>query len=150
MALISELCNIAKSEKHVTHQDISEKTNIPVSTIANFFSKASKAPSVYTVGPICAALGVSLDKYFGIIREEDPEMISELEKRCRDSELKLEHSKEIIALKDDTIRNLRREVEKRRPVILSLIAIVAALVALFILYFICFDLRNPEFGIFRG
>lgn len=150
MALISELCNIAKSEKHVTHQDISEKTNIPVSTIANFFSKASKAPSVYTVGPICAALGVSLDKYFGIIREEDPETISELEKRCRESELKLEHSEEIIAMKDEAIDSLRKEIKKRRPVIWALLIIIALLILLFGMYFVCFDLRNQEFGIFRG
>ena len=58
---IQEVCKIRKEELKLTYQEISDTSGVPLSTVQNFFSKFSKAPSIYTVAPICKALGISLD-----------------------------------------------------------------------------------------
>ena len=63
---IQELCRLRKEELKLTYHDISDASGVPLSTVQNFFSKLSKAPSIYTVAPICKALGISLDEIFGI------------------------------------------------------------------------------------
>ena len=57
---IQELCRIRKEELKLTYQDISDASGVPLSTVQNFFSKMSKAPSIYTVAPICGAASVSV------------------------------------------------------------------------------------------
>ena len=42
---IQELCRIRKEELKLTYQDISDASGVPLSTVQNFFSKLSKAPS---------------------------------------------------------------------------------------------------------
>ena len=63
---IQEVCKIRKEELKLTYQEISDTSGVPLSTVQNFFSKFSKAPSIYTVAPICKALGISIDEEFGI------------------------------------------------------------------------------------
>lgn len=63
---IQELCKIRKEELKLTYHDISDASGVPLSTVQNFFSKMSKAPSIYTVAPICKVLGISLDEVFEI------------------------------------------------------------------------------------
>ena len=68
-----------RQEKHMTNQEISDLSGLSMNTVNNYFSSRSKAPSIYTVGPLCAALGVSLDRYFGII-EDNTKLKSENQK----------------------------------------------------------------------
>lgn len=49
---IQEVCKIRKAELKLTYQEISDTSGVPLSTVQNFFSKFSKAPSIYTVAPI--------------------------------------------------------------------------------------------------
>lgn len=69
---IQEVCRIRKEDLKLTYQDISDVSGVPLSTVQNFFSKFSKAPSIYTVAPICKALGISLDEAFGISEHLTP------------------------------------------------------------------------------
>lgn len=64
---IKEALKEQRDEKKMTNQDIADKSGLSLNTVTNYFSSRSKAPSIYTVGPLCASLGVSLDRYFGII-----------------------------------------------------------------------------------
>lgn len=64
---IKEALKEQRDEMKMTNQDIADKSGLSLNTVTNYFSSRSKAPSIYTVGPLCAALGVSLDRYFGII-----------------------------------------------------------------------------------
>lgn len=66
---IKEALKEQRDEKKMTNQDIADKSGLSLNTVTNYFSSRSKAPSIYTVGPLCAALGVSLDRYFGIIED---------------------------------------------------------------------------------
>ena len=140
MKLIREICRDKKDSQNITFQDISDRAKMPISTVKNYFSSLSKSPSVYTVAAICAALGVSLDKYFGISPEES--FTSEAEKD-------LAHKDDIIKMKDDTIKQLRMELDRRRPIIYALLGITALVVVAFLAYLLHFDLTNPNYGLFR-
>lgn len=75
---IKFICRKRKEELKVSNLQISngimEKFNIdmPVSTVVNFFSDKSKAPSIYTAGYICSYLGISLDEAFNIAAPKTP------------------------------------------------------------------------------
>ena len=56
-----------------TNQDVAENTDLSVGTVSQFFRGDIKNPSVYTVGPICREMGVSMDEYFGIPHDEPAE-----------------------------------------------------------------------------
>lgn len=56
-----------------TNQDVAENTDLSVGTVSQFFRGDIKNPSVYTVGPICREMGVSMDEYFGIPPAEPAE-----------------------------------------------------------------------------
>lgn len=63
---IQDLCREKRAALGLTAQDIVDASNVPLSTVNNFFANSSKAPSINTVGPICAVLGISLDAFYGI------------------------------------------------------------------------------------
>lgn len=65
---LSDLCREQKQTitPHKTNQDVAENTDLSVGTVSQFFRGDIKNPSVYTVGPICREMGVSMDEYFGI------------------------------------------------------------------------------------
>lgn len=67
---LQEKCRRARGEKKLTAQDIADASGIPLSTVNNFFSNASKLPSIGTAGPICRVLGVSIDSCWGISPSE--------------------------------------------------------------------------------
>jgi len=69
---IQEVCRIRKEELKLTYQDISDASGVPLSTVQNYFSKLSKAPSFYTVVAICKSLGISIDKTCEIIEHLTP------------------------------------------------------------------------------
>lgn len=155
--LIKDLCKDRKNILNYTNQTIADKADMSVNTVNTYFSTASKAPSVYTVGPICAALGVSLDRYFGINNEETPKesaekdaRILELEQKCRDYKKDISHQANIISLKDEAIKAAQEEVRRRRPIIYCLLGITALVVIAFLAYLLHFDLTNPNYGLFRG
>lgn len=140
--LIKDLCKEQKNVLNYTNQTIADKAGMSVNTVNTYFSSASKSPSVYTVGPICAALGVSLDKYFGIEQKETPEettekltRIAELEQECRDKQKDIDHKNEIASLQKATIKKLQTAI-----IILAAVALV---------YFIRFDVLNPNVGLIR-
>ena len=63
---IQDLCREKRVALHMTAQDIADASNVPLSTVNNFFANASKSPSINTAGPICAVLGISIDEFYGI------------------------------------------------------------------------------------
>ena len=74
---LSDLCREQKQKQTITprktNQDVAENTDLSVGTVSQFFRGDIKNPSVYTVGPICREMGVSMDEYFGIPHDEPAE-----------------------------------------------------------------------------
>ena len=81
---LSDLCREHKQTitPHKTNQDVAENTDLSVGTVSQFFRGDIKNPSVYTVGPICREMGVSMDDYFGIPHDEpaEPDALADAEK----------------------------------------------------------------------
>lgn len=128
--LIRDICKEAKHQQRKTNQAIADESGIPLNTVNNYFSVQSKAPSVYTVGPICAALGVSLDAYFGISQPTAAPDAS--------AELHLQHAQDKIAMMENSIRH------KNRLIFGFMLLLVLALA-----YGITIDILNPDMGLFR-
>lgn len=135
---IQELCRIRKEGLKLTYHDISDASGVPLSTVQNFFSKMSKAPSIYTVAPICKVLGISLDEVFGITEHLTP---TEETLQARNDELERH-----VGAKADTIEIMRRGVRIRNGVILFLF-IAVVLLAAWCLYI---DLHCVDYGFWRG
>ena len=72
---LSDLCREQKQTitPRKTNQDVAENTDLSVGTVSQFLRGDIKNPSVYTVGPICREMGVSMDEYFGIPPAEPAE-----------------------------------------------------------------------------
>lgn len=136
---LQDICREAKNEQHLTYANIAEKSGIVEKTVQNFFSSSSKLPPVYTAGPICRALGVSLDKYFEIVSNDKPGAL-ELAEQAN------EHLVEVGELKDQrNERNEQRMQQKDRAIIA-----MAGFVLFLIAYMTIVDLLDPMIGLFRG
>ncbi len=135
METIQEICWKAREEQKKTAQDIADESEISISTVNNFFSSASKQPSVYTAGPICRSLGVSLNGYFKIVPKGED--LTEREEALLTQQVG--HEQDINKLLNETIKHKNR-------VIFALLFIFA----LALVYGITLDLLNPSMGLFRG
>ena len=129
METIQDICWNEREAQRKTAQTIADESGVSISTVNNYFSSASKQPSVYTVGPICKSLGVSLDRYFEI--EPKGEDLTEREEVC--------HEQDMNKLLDEAIKH------KNRMIFALLLIFALALV-----YGITLDLLNPSMGLFRG
>lgn len=136
---MQDLCREAKEEKRMTYANIAEKSGIVEKTVQNFFSSSSKLPPVYTAGPICRALGVSLDKYFDIVTDEQPGAL-EL------SQQENEHLVEQGRLKDERIERGDKSNAQKDRIIIAMAGFILFLFA----YMASVDLLNPMIGLFRG
>lgn len=124
---LQELCREAKYREKMTAQDISDNSDVPLSSVNNFFSSSSKMPSIYTAGPICRVLGVSIDAFFHIQPTPDPSI-----------EAQLAHEQEMNQLRVRAIRH-------KNYLILGLMILLAIALA----YGITIDMLNPNIGLFQ-
>lgn len=135
METIQDLCWKEREAQRKTAQTIADESGISISTVNNYFSSASKQPSVYTVGPICKSLGVSLDRYFEIVPKGED--LTEREEALLTQQVG--HEQDMNKLLNETIKHKNR-------VIFALLLIFA----LALVYGITLDLLNPSMGLFRG
>lgn len=138
---IYELCRKNKDTMNPrkTNEDLAGSTNLGLNTVACFLRGEVTNPGVYTVGPICRELGVSLDDYFGI---ETPSRTASEE--ARQAAAEVERLKEKIAGLEHDNAELRQTRRIHRIEIGILLGIVAfAVIALVI------DVLNPDVGWIR-
>ena len=124
---LQELCKEAKYRAKMTAQDISDYSDVPLSSVNNFFAATSKMPSIYTAGPICRVLGVSIDAFFHIRPTPDPSI-----------EAQLAHEQELNAVRARAIRH-------KNYLIFGLMILLALALA----YGINIDMLNPNIGLFQ-
>lgn len=136
---LQDICREAKDEQHLTYANIAEKSGIVEKTVQNFFSSSSKLPPVYTAGPICRALGVSLDKYFDITTDDQPNAL-EIERQEK------EHLAEIGEMKDAQIERSDRSMRQKDRVMIAMAGFILFLIA----YMTIVDLLDPMIGLFHG
>ena len=136
---LQDICREAKNEQHLTYANIAEKSEIVEKTVQNFFSSSSKLPPVYTAGPICRALGVSLDKYFDISTDDQPNAL-EIERQ------KKEHLAEMGEMKDAQIERSDRSMRQKDRIMIAMAGFILFLIA----YMTIVDLLDPMIGLFHG
>lgn len=145
---LKELCRAARDRQNITIQDLADETGISISTIGNFFASKSKAPNVYNAGAICAALGVSLDRYFGITETLPPEdqMV----------QLQHDHQNELeIARLEGGMEQMAKTIDyQRKKVWITKFAIYGLMIVCFIFMavivgYIFFDYRIPHQGLIQ-
>ena len=131
---LSDLCREQKQTitPHKTNQDVAENTDLSVGTVSQFFRGDIKNPSVYTVGPICREMGVSIDDYFGIPHDEPAESSDAEMLRAENASLRAQ------------LAQHQKSLRMHRPVTLILLGILSlcalALVA---------DVLSPSIGWIR-
>lgn len=123
---LQELCREAKYRAKMTAQDISDYSDVPLSSVNNFFASSSKMPSIYTAGPICRVLGVSIDAFFHIRPTPDPSL-----------EAQLTHEQELHLI-------CARAIRHKNYLIFGLMILLALALA----YGITIDRLNPDTGLF--
>lgn len=123
---LQDICREAKYQAKMTAQDISDNSDVPLSSVNNFFASSSKMPSIYTAGPICRVLGVSIDDFFDIHPTHDPSL-----------EAQLEHEREMNQIRARAIRHKNR-------MIIGLMILLAIALA----YGITLDIMNHNIGLF--
>ena len=136
---LQDICREAKDEQHLTYANIAEKSGIVEKTVQNFFSSSSKLPPVYTAGPICRALGVSLDKYFDITPDDQPNAL-EIERQEK------EHLAEMGEMKDAQIERSDRSMRQKDRIMIAMAGFILFLIA----YMTIVDLLDPMIGLFHG
>lgn len=124
---LQELCREAKYRAKMTAQDISDYSDVPLSSVNNFFASSSKMPSIYTAGPICRVLGVSIDAFFHIRPTPDPSL-----------EAQLTHEQELHLI-------CARAIRHKNYLIFGLMILLALALA----YGITIDMLNPTIGLFK-
>ena len=146
---LKELCREARDRQNITIQDLADETGISISTIGNFFASKSKAPNVYNAGAICATLGVSLDRYFGITETLSPEdQIAQLQHNHQ-SELEIAHLKGCMEQMEKTIDYQRKKARLNKFAIYGLMLVCSMFMAVIVGY-IFFDYRVPNQGLIQG
>lgn len=136
---LQDICRETKNEQHLTYANIAEKSGIVEKTVQNFFSSSSKLPPVYTAGPICRALGVSLDKYFEIVSNDKPGAL-ELAEQAN------EHLAEMGKMKDTQIERSDRSMRQKNRIMIAMAGFILFLIA----YMTIVDLLDPMIGLFHG
>ena len=116
-----------------TNQNIADESGLSVNAVGQFLRGETKSPSVDTAGPICAALGVSMDEHFGVEAPAEDDT-SEVE-RLR---LQLENAERVNAIYEKGLK--RKNVQFWVLSAIVLIALLALLV----------DLCNPNVGWIRA
>ena len=129
--MLWQLCREAKDAQHLTNQIIADRAGLALNTVSQYLRGESKSASVYTVGPICYALGIDLNAYFGI-SPPAPESVSDL--------LRLENKS--LRIQRD---HLRKSLKMHRITTLVLLGIVALCA-----FALVVDILSPTLGWFRA
>ena len=129
--MLWQLCREAKDAQHLTNQIIADRAGLALNTVSQYLRGESKSASVYTVGPICHALGIDMNAYFGI-SPPAPESVSEL-LRLEVKSLRVQRE------------HLRKSLKMHRITTLVLLGIVALCA-----FALVVDILSPTVGWFRA
>nr|DAT45847.1 MAG TPA: structural protein [Caudoviricetes sp.] len=139
---LQDLCREARLRANLTAQDIADASGVSFSSVNNFFASASKAPSVYTVGPVCRVLGVSLDRFFDITEVLSPEQQMVRMQRLHTTEL---HA----ARMEGEMESMRRHIKAQQTLII-IMSVVLSIILLLLALYVILDYRAPNVGLIQG
>lgn len=139
---LQDICREARDRQGMTNQDVADNSNVPLSSVQNFFASTSKTPTVNNSGNICRACGVSMDKYFDITPDVLPE--EQIEQMERDHKAEL-----VTANLEGRIEQLAKS-EKRLRISLYSIALLSVVLLLALVGYMMFDYNVPYAGLIQS
>ena len=132
--MLWEICRDAKAEQRLTYQQIADAVGLSVNAVSQYLRGETKSPSVYTVGPICAAIGVSMNDYFRIGDNTSESFLA------RTEALRLENA---------SLRTQREQMKKSLKMHRITTFIMLGIVAVCVLALLV-DILNPAIGWVRA
>lgn len=139
---LQDICREARNRQGMTNQDVADNSNVPLSSVQNFFASTSKTPTVNNSGNICRACGVSLDKYFGITPDVLPE--EQIEQMERDHKAEL-----VTANLEGRIEQLSKN-EKRLRISLYSTVLLSVVLLFALVGYMMFDYNVPNAGLIQS
>ena len=163
-----------KFRNHLTNQQLSDVSGVPIATISRILSGAVSNPGFFHIAALCAAMGVSMDSVAGVhpsgdqaeidqLRQEiaykdeiiaekdaaidrllDRSRIMEAGVAARDDRISKQN--EALSKKDSALASVQRE---NKPLIYGQCALNILLTAVLMVYMVL-DARNPEMGLIRS
>lgn len=129
-----EKLKMIKAEKGLNNAEISRVCNVPLPTVTRVFSERTLNPTFETVVDIAIGMGISLDELVGLKQPDAPPVPSPIENT-------LASYSELLAEKDERIRDLKRDKNRLYFILACLVVFVLALLTA--------DVLNGHFGYFR-
>lgn len=163
-----------KFRNHLTNQQLSDVSGVPIATTSRILSGAVSNPGFFHIAALCAAMDVSMDSVAGVhprgdqaeidqLRQEiaykdeiiaekgaaidrllDRSRIMEAGVAARDD--RISKQSEALSKKDSALASLQRE---NKPLIYGQCALNILLTAVLMVYMVL-DARNPEIGLIRS
>ena len=139
---LQDTCRDAKLEQHITAQEIADQSGVPLSSVNNFFASTSKAPGVYAAGPICKVLGVSMDRYFGIV-----EVVL-----AQDQIKQLQQVHDEEGAYDELSKSAEEQKKKarRQRTMLYITSLLSAILLGIVTWYVALDYRVQDEGLIRS
>lgn len=163
-----------KFRNHLTNQQLSDVSGVPIATTSRILSGAVSNPGFFHIAALCAAMDVSMDSVAGVhpsgdqaeidqLRQEiaykdeiiaekgaaidrllDRSRIMEAGVAARDD--RISKQSEALSKKDSALASAQRE---NKPLIYGQCALNILLTAVLMVYMVL-DARNPEIGLIRS
>jgi transcriptional regulator with XRE-family HTH domain len=163
-----------KFRNHLTNQQLSDVSGVPIATTSRILSGAVSNPGFFHIAALCAAMDVSMDSVAGVhpsgdqaeidqLRQEiaykdeiiaekgaaidrllDRSRIMEAGVAARDD--RISKQSEALSKKDSALASVQRE---NKPLIYGQCALNILLTAVLMIYMVL-DARNPEMGLIRS
>lgn len=146
---LQDTCRDAKLEQHITAQEIADQSGVPLSSVNNFFTSTSKAPGVYAAGPICKVLGVSMDRYFGIVEVVlAQDQIKQLQ-QVHDEDVRLAR---IEGAYDELSKSAEEQKKKarRQRTMLYITSLLSAILLGIVTWYVALDYHVQDEGLIRS
>lgn len=163
-----------KFRNHLTNQQLSDVSGVPIATTSRILSGAVSNPGFFHIAALCAAMDVSMDSVAGVhpsgdqaeidqLRQEiaykdeiiaekdaaidrllDRSRIMEAGVAARDD--RISKQSDALSKKDSALASVQRE---NKPLIYGQCALNILLTAVLMVYMVL-DARNPEMGLIRS
>lgn len=156
-----------KFRNHLTNQQLSDVSGVPIATTSRILSGAVSNPGFFHIAALCAAMDVSMDSVAGVHPSGDQAEIDQLRQeiaykdeiitekgaaidrlldRSRIMEAGVAARDDRISKQSEALASVQRE---NKPLIYGQCALNILLTAVLMVYMVL-DARNPEIGLIRS
>lgn len=145
----------------VTIQQLSDESGVPIATVNRILTGAVINPGIFSVAPVCAALGLSLDGLLGIGSPPDggsaqiermQETLNHRAELLGERQQAVDLLRERSAMMEREIQTLNAQIAETRrtwkPLLYGLCGLCILLTAVWGVY-VMLDVRQPDVGLIR-